>query len=210
MVDMIVNVDLYSWTTPNPDRGLGEPHDVVHTAVRGEAIEVSPKEADRGMALRVMRHYAGAVEGTTVARLEPALVRSAAVDRVATSAVEAAAAIPGVEAQLAALRLKAVGRPFGAPVVTAQPVTLPPSVTGTLNLGAIDADGRAESGPGVAVDTADDDRLRGLRAEEVVAHLNQHPEDVDRVERLETDRKGGARSTVNQAIEALRAKAASA
>lgn len=210
-MEMVVNVDLYSWTTPNPDRGYGEPHDVVHAAPRGETIDVTTKEAERGMALRVMRHYGTVVEGgSTVARLEPALVMASAVNGVAASTAEAVAAIPGVEAQLAALRLKAVGTPFASPRVTATPVVLPPSVTGVAFLGAIDAQGRAESGPGMAgaIDSADPERLKTLRVEELMAHLGQHPEDVDLIDRLEGERSGGRRTTVDKAVEALRTRAA--
>jgi hypothetical protein len=60
-------------------------------------------------------------------------------------------------------------------------------------------------GPATATGTVTDDELRAMSADKLVAHLNQHNEDIDRVAAMEAQRGGKARVSVTNAIESIRA-----
>lgn len=59
-----------------------------------------------------------------------------------------------------------------------------------------------EAGP-----SASDEELRAMKATELVAYVNQHNDEADRVEAIEVERGDDARVTVIKAIEAVRAAA---
>lgn len=98
MPKMVVNTDAYQWLTPNPAQGQPP---VVRTAHRGEVIDVSDEEAERGRSLKVDVDYpvgAGFVRTQESALVEQGYDQSGAA---ANAAKEARAA--QLRAELASL-----------------------------------------------------------------------------------------------------------
>lgn len=183
----VTGVDVYNWTTPAEGRP-GERQ--FHTARRGDVIEVTAEEAKRGEelgALGAEDDEAGTI--TTASSAAPA-------DEVAlTAGLALPDGSPGPNApDRAAMQAQAAQRVRDGVAAGDYGDNIDPAALGLTDGG--------EGGGDVS-----DDDLRSMSAAEVVAHLNQNPGDVDRVDAIEGERGDKARVTVTKAIESHRTAA---
>lgn len=225
-----VTSDVYVWTTVR--EGTNPPQTDYHRASRGAVVELPREAAERGDELGMLtdpdnevRDPVGVTSSAAppeqVARtagvmtadgrptvspgtlnprpdvlIDPAAAGAGAVTTTMPGAtIPAAGGAPMVGAQLAADVAASAGlTPEGQPVEgsdAAEPVRTdtPPAPEAT--------------GPAAATSDVSDDAFRTMNAEDVVAHLNQYPGDVERVAAVEGERST-QRVTVQRAIETHR------
>lgn len=145
MPKLKINTDAYVYTVPNPVSGQAP---VPRTARRGEIVDFSTAEAERGQSLVVTNHYPDpGGSPATVSRKEPALVDPDAktAEKTLKERADADARIAELEAEVAKLRAE---RPPVASTETpgeALPVTLTPAQTGVRELPAVDAEAEAKA-----------------------------------------------------------------
>lgn len=184
-VERKVVANYHAWYEPRPTP-MDPFRQEWRRAPRGTVIDVTQEEADRGEELGTL----GPVDAD-VAPLAP-------VGQTADALLDAAkvAGILGVDGQPVDARVPLAATPAAGSMLEVE----------KLRRQLADAEARA-AGAGTA-EALTDAGLAGMSAREVIAHLSDHPDEVDRVERLElarpTSGDGKQRSTVLDAIATAR------
>lgn len=182
----VTGVDVYNWTTPAEDGRPGERQ--FHTARRGDVIEVTEAEAKRGEELGALGS-----EDDDVVLATPASSAAPADEVALTAGLALPDGTPGPNApDRVAMQAQAAQRVRDSAAAGDYGDNIDPAALGLTEPGG-------EGGGDVS-----DEDLRKMGAEDLVAHLNQNPGDVDRVEAIEGERGDKARVTVTKAIESHR------
>lgn len=171
-----VTFDVYNWQTPIP----GRPGDFqFNTASRGDVIDVSDEEVERGRNL-----------GALLAEDEDAVPASGVGPPPSAAPAEETAVVAGF--------------------LPATPTGAAPSLADFVKQAGVplNVDDRpAPDGPTAAGDAtftpATDAELAAMNAEPLVAYLNQHNDELDRVEAIES-RRSTPRQSVTAAITRIR------